>query len=255
MSAHTIPVLEKSIAVLRAIAAGRSETTTKGLALELGVSTSTVYRILQTMLVHDWIRPTADGRHELSFGLLPLLQPLATHELLIETARPILSRLAADTGLAVKLSVRQGDKAVALVRAESPRETAVAVRTGAAFHLALGSSGAVLLSELPSGEYRRVLDSAPRDCWRHQSPADVDKRVEECRRKGVCADFGGYQPSVHALSAPVRDRSGSVAGALTLVGFMHDFGGRKSPALGRALIAAAAECSQALQGAPMVSAV
>ena len=254
MSAHTIPVLEKSIAVLRAIAEARNETTTKGLALELGVSTSTVYRILQTMLVHNWIRSTSNGRHELSFGLLPLLQPLASHELLIETVRPFLSRLAADTGLAVKLSVRQGDMAVTLVRAESPKETSVAVRAGAAFHLALGSSGAVLLSELPVGEYRQVIASAPGDCWKHQSPSDVDKRVAELRRKGVCADFGGYQPSVHALSAPVWDRPAGIAGALTLVGFMHDFKGKKNQAHTRALVAAVTACSQALQGTPMASA-
>ena len=254
MPAHTIPVLEKSIAVLRAVADGRNETTTKGLAHALGISPSTVYRILQTLLAEDWVRPVAGGRHELSFGLLPLLQPLARHELLIETARPFLARLAADTGLAAKLSVRQGEQAVTLVRAESPRETAVAVRVGAAFHLVLGSSGAVLLSELSAEDYRRLLAEAPKECWEHQTPADVGKRIADCRRAGVCADFGGYQPSVHALSAPVRDRAGSVAGAFTVVGFAHDFEGRSNKAHSRALIAAATACSQALQGAPFFSA-
>lgn len=245
---HTIPVLTKSVAVLRAIAGGRKETTVKALAHELGISPSTVYRILQTLIAEDCVRAAPGGNHELSFGLLPLLQPLARHELLVEAARPILARLAADTGLAAKLSVRQGAQAVALVRAESPRETAVSVRVGSAFHITLGSSGAVLLSELSPDERARLLDEAPKACWEHQKKADVEKRIAECRRTGVCSDFGGFRPSVHAVSAPVRDRSGAIVAALTAVGFVQDFEGRKNKAHARALLAAATACSQALQG-------
>ncbi|MDF3057858.1 MAG: transcriptional regulator [Rariglobus sp.] len=248
MPAHTIPVLTKAIAVLRAVSGGRKETTTKALAHELGISHSTVYRILQTLIAEDCVRTSAGGNHELSFGLLPLLQPLARHELLVETARPILSRLAAETGLAAKLSVRQGDQAVALIRAESPRETAVSVRVGSAFHLTLGSSGAVLLSERPADECRRLIDGAPKSCWEHQTRADVEKRIAECRRLGVCSDFGGFRPSVHAMSAPVRDRTGAIVATMTVVGFVQDFEGRKNKAHTRALLAAATVCSQALQG-------
>lgn len=254
MPAHTIPVLTKAVAVLRAVAGGRTETTTKALAHDLGISHSTAYRILQTLIAEDCVRAVPGGGHELSFGLLPLLQSLARHELLVETARPVLAQLAADTGLAAKLSVRQGPQAVALVRAESPRETSVSVRVGSAFHLTFGSSGAVLLSELPAAERARLLAEAPKSCWEHQSRADVEKRIAECRRLGVCSDFGGYRPSVHAMSAPVRGHGGVIVAALTAVGFVQDFEGRKNKAHARALQAAATACSQALQGVPRSSA-
>lgn len=253
MSDHTIPVLKKAIAVLREIAAG-GETSTKALAQQAGVPHTTAYRILQTFLAEDWVRPAGAGRHELSLGLLPLLQPLVRHELLVETARPVLEQLALDTGLAAKLSVRQGDRAVALLRAESPRETSVSVRVGAAFPLALGSSGAVLIADLEPRERRALLDRAPAACWEHQKPSDVETRVAECRRLGYCGDFGGYRPTVHALSAPVRDRAGSVVCAVTVVGFAQDFEGRRRAALAKRLLAATEACGAALRGqAPAVS--
>lgn len=254
MSAHTVPILKKAVAVLRAIPTAGDDTTTKALAQTLDLPHSTTYRILQTLIAEDWVRPAPGGRHELSFGLLPLLQPLVKHESLIETARPLLTRLAADTGLAAKLSVRQDTQAVTVLRAESPRETSVSVKVGAAFPLALGSSGAVLISELPAADRQAVLDQAPKACWAHQSRTDVEARIRDLRRTGVCADFGGYQPSVHALSAAVRDRSGAVVGAFTLVGFSQDFDGKKNKTLARELLAAAAACTRRLQGAVAVSA-
>jgi DNA-binding IclR family transcriptional regulator len=253
MNHHTIPVLRKAIGLLREIAAG-GDTTTKALAHQTGAPHSTAYRILQTFMAEDWVRPVSGGRHELSFGLLPLLQPLLRHELLIEAVRPHLAALAKDTGLAAKLSVRQGSQAVALVRAESPRETSISVRVGASFHLALGSSGAVLISDLRPDERAALLDQAPKTCWDHQSPADVEARVTECRRTGVCGDFGGYQPHVHALSSAVRDRSEGIVGAITLVGFAQDFEGKLRKPLVRRLLAATAACTQALQGSAFTDA-
>lgn len=252
MREHTIPVLRKAIAVLREVAAG-GETNTKALARQTGVPHTTAYRILQTFLDADWVRLSSGGHHELSLGLLPLLQPLVRHELLVETARPVLDELARSTGLATKLSVRQGDHAIALLRAESPRETSISVRVGAAFHLALGSSGAVLLADLEPKERRALLDRAPDSCWKHQKLADVEARVAECRRLGYCSDFGGYQPAVHALSAPVRDRAGSVIGAFTLVGFALDFSGRRRAALAKDLLSAATTCGATLHGEPRPS--
>lgn len=254
MSGHTIPVLKKAISLLREIAAG-GETTTKALAQQTGAPHTTAYRILQTFMAEDWVRPAGGGRHELSFGLLPLLQPLMRHELLVETVRPFLSALAAETGLAAKLSVRQGDKAIALLRAESPRETSVSVRVGASFHLALGSSGAVLISELKPEERRALLKQAPKTCWEHQSPADAEARVIECRRAGFCGDFGGFRPHVHAVSAPVRDRSGGIVGAVTMVGFAQDFEGKLRKPLVRQLLSATEACNRALQGNTFTDAV
>ncbi|MFA6962229.1 MAG: helix-turn-helix domain-containing protein [Opitutaceae bacterium] len=248
MQPHTIPILKKAITLLNAVASDQeAQTTAKALSQTLKIPPSTTYRILQTFLAEDWVRQTSKGQHELSLGLLPLLQPLARHELLVETCRPILTKLAVDTGLSVKLSVRQGEHAVSVLRAESPRETSVTVRVGSVFHLTLGSSGTVLMSELSAKESQHLIDHAPKECWTHQTPLDVKKRIATFRRSGVCADFGGYQPSVYALSAAVRDGSGIIVGTVTMVGFSHDFTGRHRNAHAKHLIAATTACSNQLQ--------
>jgi len=248
MFAYTIPVLKKSIAVLKLIAEGRGLTTTKALEQTLGVPHSTMYRMLQTFAQEDWVRQVESGQFELSFGLLPLLQPLVRHELLIDTVRDPLLALGRETGLTTKLSVRQGDFAVTLFRTESPRSTSIHVKTGAAFHLVLGSSGTVLLSALDAAARQRIIDDAPAECWQFQTRANGARRIAELAKTGACADSGSYRPIIFAISAPLHDRSGAVIAAITAIGFREDFDGTRLKANRRLVIDTAARCSALLQG-------
>ena len=250
MPAHTIPVLHKSIAVLKLIAEGRGNTTTKALEQTLAVPHSTMYRILQTYAQSDWVRQVESGQFEWSFGLLPLLQPLVRHELLIELVRDPLLELGRQTGLTTKLSVRQLDFAGTLFRTESPRTTSVYVKPGAAFHLVLGSSGAVLLSGLDAVARKRIVEHAPAECWQFQTRAEVTRRMAELARTGVCADLGSYRPTICAISAPLRDRTGALIAAITAIGFREDFDGPRMKANRRFVHATAARCSTLLRSAP-----
>jgi hypothetical protein len=53
-------------------------------------------------------------------------------------------------------------------------------------------------------------------------------------------------PSVHALSAPLGDRSWTITGVFMVVGFAKNFEGRHNKAHCRALLAVATACTKAL---------
>lgn len=248
MPSYTIPVLQKSIAVLRLIAEGRGNTTMKALEQTLGVPHSTMYRLLQTLAQADWVRQVEGGQFELSFGLLPLLQPLVRHELLIETVRVPLLALSRETGLTAKLSVRQGNFDITIFRAESPRSASVHVKMGGAFPLVIGASGAVLLSALEEASRQRIIDAAPPECWKFQTKVNVTSRIRQVLRTGICADAGSYRPTIFAISAPLHDRSGGVIAALTAIGFREDFAGDQLKDHQRTVALTAARCSALLQG-------
>jgi DNA-binding IclR family transcriptional regulator len=219
---HTIPAVNKALELVRVLAEEEGETTTKALAIRLGVPRTTCYRILRSLVGRDWVRPVEGGRHVLSLGLLPLLQPLRQVESMAEAVRPALEALATQAQMTSKVSVRQGDYAVTIARCESPQQTSVAVRIGASFHLAYGSSGAVLLNGMEEEEIQDILKRAPEDCWSHQEPADVWKRLKDLQAKGWCADVGTYRQSVNAISTPLRDARGGVLAVMTLIGFPHE---------------------------------
>lgn len=128
---HTIPAVCKAMELLGLLAEEQGETTTKALALRLGVPRTTCYRLLRSLISRDWVRPLPGGGHAISIGLLPLLQPLREVESLAEAVQPVLDALALRSSLTAKVSVRQGDYAITVARCESPQATSIAVRVGA----------------------------------------------------------------------------------------------------------------------------
>lgn len=248
-AANTVPVLAKAIQVFSAVAQSPGGVTPKSLAITLGIAPSTCYRILNTYLAAGWLRTRQGSLFELSFGLVPLLRPILRHEVLIETIREPLNKLANTTGLTAKLTVRQGDDCITIFSAQSPKPHAIASRVGSIISLAIGSSGAVHLSELPEAEISRILASAPSDAWQFQKREHVLRRIREARRLGYCSDSGSYANNIHTLSAPIYAAGHELVGAITLLGFPRDFFGSVKTALARELKLAAGDCNRLIQGA------
>jgi DNA-binding IclR family transcriptional regulator len=219
--AHQIPVLQKAIRVLNALADGQAEPTTTTLARALGIAPATCYRIVQTFAHAGWLHVGEDGRCELGAGLFPLLHRLQQSDLLSQRMADTLRELTDATGVTSKVSVRDGDDALTLLRVDSAEPMALTVRPGARFHLTLGASGTILLGALPDKEVGRIIRRAPRDCWLWQKPADVLRRVQEARRKGVVVDSGTYRPDIFGISAALCDTNGRTQAALTLTGLVH----------------------------------
>lgn len=231
------------------LAEGHGETTTKALALRLGVPRTTCYRLLRSLIACDWVRPLPGGQHTISLGLLPLLQPLREVEDLAAAVQPVLDELALRSRLTAKVSIRQGDYAVTIARSESPQATSIAVRVGVSFPLALGSSGAVLLSGLSRQEVEEVFGRASDECWAHQDRAEVWLRIEKLPTQGWCADLGTYRPSCHAISVPMRSARGDVLAAMTVLGFPQDLPPDQLAGSGKMLLEAARQAERRLRKA------
>ncbi len=243
-----IPVLVKSVRVLRAVAEGRASGSMQGLARELKIAPATCHRILRTLIDEDFVRPASLGGYTLSGGLHELAGGDNSRGLLIEVADEPLRELVAKTRLAGKVSIRRGDEAMTVARAESPRAMAVSGRIGASFPLVFGSSGGALLADAAENELDRLIGGADVAAWRHQTREDFRHRVAEARRRGVCGDWGGYHPHVHALSAPIRSGDKRVAAAITLMGLPGDFDSSRRAVLSRRLLAAARSIERSLSG-------
>ena len=241
---HTIPVLRKALAVLQAVASHDGPSTTKAIASTLGFPPSTTYRILRTYLAGNWLRAAEHGGHKLSFGLLPIVEPLVLSELVAKAAHQPLHELAEETGLLTKLSMRDADHAVTVFRAGKPPPGGLR-GSGDSMSLVVGAAGAVLLCGLSAGRRRELIARAPRACWRRQKPGDVLRRLNAIMARGYCVDLGGFRPEIAALAAPLADLRGRVLGALSIVGRARVVKANTA-ALAEKLITAAGRCRSIL---------
>lgn len=236
-SAHTIPVLHKSIALLQSVANDKSGTV-KALSRTLDIPLATCYRIVRTFLHYNWLREDDRSEYRIAFGLAHLARSYAGIEHRLSLLENSLRQLADAQGLSAKITVREGHQAVTALRAEPPSPNAITSPVGSGFSLAIGSAAATLLAGLPNEEIERVLKTAPPECWRKQTQSDVWRRVEEVREEGVCREMGQLHPSIYAISTPVHLTKTEIV-SLTLVGWPDDFEGSRQASIEKAIRAAA----------------
>lgn len=236
---HTIPALEKAVLLLEHLGRTERGATQAELARELGISTSTCYRIIQTLWKHDWLKKRSGNRYDLSGGILTAAMKLARRVTRFEHCQPLLDDLAQTTGLTAKLSIRQGNEQVTILRAESPRPLSVSSKVGARFPIIEGSVGAALLADASEEDVRQLAAGCAEDIPEKGDPGTVWTRIAAVRVQGYCRNAKENRWRIDAISAPMRDSEGSVVAALTLLGVFEDFEDGNAALLAISLLAAA----------------
>jgi DNA-binding IclR family transcriptional regulator len=98
-----------------------------------------------------------------------------------------------------------------------------------------GSAAHALLAFTPAEEVTRLLPSA----------SFTARTLLEVRRRGWAHSIAEREPGVASLSAPVRDGSGTVLGAVSISGPVERLGRRPSPEVVGAVLDAAAGIGRA----------
>jgi DNA-binding IclR family transcriptional regulator len=239
---YTIPIVEKTFRVLGAIGTNGGAVSMHQLARSLDIAPSSCFRIIRTLQDQGWIAEKRTGGWELSVGLVRLLDGLTPVQRLIDASRGPLDDLVERTGLSGKLSVRQGDNAVTILRGESPAAFSMSGRIGAAYPLGVGSSGAALCGDMTESEIEQLIKRSPASAWANQSPAQFRQRAAAARAGKPVLDRGSYSPHVHTLSHAIRGGSDrEIVGAVTLIGLANDLPEKSLPAVQRAIVAAVNE--------------
>ncbi len=236
------PAVEKTLLLLQHLGQSERELTQSELARALGIAPSTCYRILQTLLKHYWVRKDADSCYDLSDGVLG--PTLKLHRRLVgwQHCRPLLDELAAEAGLSAKLSIRQGDRQVAILRAESPQAIGISSKVDTRFPLIEGSVGTALLSRSEDDEIRKLVNDCTEDILERGNPDLVLARIETVRHKGYYLNTNHTRRRIGAMSAPLIGADGQVAAALTLLGLDEDFAGEQAGVLAGCLLRTARQC-------------
>lgn len=211
-SVSGVGVLDKSVAVLEAVAAAERSCTLADLVAATGISRATVHRLAVALEAHGLVRRDGNGRFAPGLHLIALGRAAAERWPLAEAARPHLEELRDETGESVQLYVRDGDERICVVSLESAHELRTIVAEGARLPLGVGSAGRILGDGIVGG-------------W----VASVEERA----------------PGVASISAPVLDGAAAVAAAVGVSGPVGRLGRDAGERLGPGVAAAAAAISAA----------
>jgi IclR family transcriptional regulator, KDG regulon repressor len=212
--------IRRGIEVLLSLA-GEESLETGGLGVTriaelLGREKSQVSRALKALNEYGLVERGKDNGYRLGWRLYALAQ-LAGHRRLLETAEPVMRRLAHSLGERVHLSVLQGLETMTVL-SESPGRTVQATGwAGRMTPVYCTASGRALLLDWDDDDIRAAFDDvefvafAPRTL---RSADALASAVADAREAGWAMVDEEFERDLISVAVPVRDPSGTIIASL-----------------------------------------
>lgn len=227
-----IGVLDKAVGVLHAVAeapCGLAE-----LCERTGMPRATAHRLAAGLEVHRLLTRDTAGRWRLGPAVSELSAALG--DPLIAAGAAVLPGLREITGESVQLYRREGTIRVCVAALEPPAGLRDTVPVGARLPMTAGSAARVLLAFSDDATRRTLLPSA----------AFTERTLAEVRRRGWAQSAAEREPGVASVSAPVRDRNGTVIAAVSVSGPIDRMGRHPGERWAVDLLAAAQDVTRRL---------
>lgn len=212
--------LERGLVILEMIEAEGADLGVRELARRAQLSPTIVQRLVSSLASRGYIEKNLENsRYRLGHRALALGAAGEQAFDYVVTARRELEMLAHEHRLNGFLSVLRGGQAIYLLAVEAEGPIAIKVRPGSTMPLHSTSAGKVLLASLDDGEARKLLGSGRKltAITPHTitDPATLVASLAKVRRQGFATVVEENIPGVLSVGAPIRDRAGRVAAALS----------------------------------------
>ncbi len=189
------------------------------IAERLDFTLSTAHRIARALVSEGYLAQE-EGRERYRLGAQALLLGQAAQRTLgVEAVRPVLERLARETGESVNLGLLDGDQVVVIYRVESSQPLRFSMEVGSRIELYASSMGKSLLAfndaladypERRAGTYKAFTPTTLVD------PGALRRDLDAIRQRGWSTDDAESLPSVRCVGAPVVDLSGQARAAIAV---------------------------------------
>ena len=250
-SAPAVQSVDRALTILALLArlgqAGVSE-----IAAELGVHKSTAFRLLTTLEGHDVVEQTEDrGKYRLGMGLVRLAGAATARLDVVQQARPVCRRLAADCGETVNVAVLADHAALYVDQVSGGSGLQSHNWVGEHIPLHATSNGKVLLCELDRAQVDRLVEHLPAYTDRTITRrAELHQELVQVREQGYALATDELEAGLTALAAPLRSAHGDVIASLSISGPTLRLPEARVRTLLPVLLAAAEDVSSRLGWAP-----
>jgi DNA-binding IclR family transcriptional regulator len=213
---YAAPALEKGLDILELLASVSEALTHSEIASRLGRTITEVFRMLVCLEERGYIsRTTPEERYQLTLKLFELVHHHHPLQRLVTQARPLVQRVASETGQSCHVAMLNNAEVVLVAQADAPGNMGFSVRLGANIDLLNTASGHVILA-FQSEEVRTRALAAWRLRSRKPIPTGLSRHLNQIRRRGF-EELASYQ--VHGvvnISYPVLNQHGEAIAAMTV---------------------------------------
>ena len=241
--------VDLSLRLLERLASSRETIGVSDLAREFAASKATVYRHLQTLLRHGFVRQESTTmRYAAGIKLFILGERLRERFDFLPIAREDMARLRDETGQPATLSALIENQVVVLEVLQGNSVVNFGTQAGTVLDLHASAHGKVALAFGPESLIERCLGKGLK-AWTPQticSPGALERAIAHVRSHGWATAPNQVLPGVNGLAAPVFNHAGDYVGAVAIAGSIQYIPASPPPEQIRAVTQTAARISRKL---------
>src|SRR5215510_2150643 len=213
--------VDLSLSLLERLASSKEPLGISELAREFAASKATVYRHLQTLMLHGFVRQEATTlRYVAGIKLFILGERLRERFDILPVARDDLARLRDETGQPATLSALVENQVVVLEVLQGHAIVNFGTQPGTVLDLHASAHGNVALAFGPEGLMEHCL-AKPLKAWTPQticSPSALQRAVAQVRARGWATAPNRVLQGVNGIAAPLFNHAGDYVGAVAIAG-------------------------------------
>jgi IclR family transcriptional regulator, KDG regulon repressor len=218
---YLVASVKNGMRILRLFSIDTPELGVTEISHRIGLNKSTVHRLIKTLEKAGFIEKNPKTRkYQLGLSLLNLSGIISIHTETYLEALPILESLVNNLGEAAHISVLEGANTVYLHKVQCKHPVRLLSHVGKNNPCSCTSSGKVILAF----QSEEVIESVIRQGLPHCGPNSITdpiqfrKNLKEIRQKGYAICIDELHEGVISIAAPIRDYSGEVVAAVSVVG-------------------------------------
>jgi IclR family acetate operon transcriptional repressor len=253
---YRVKSVDRAVTVLEALGeAGGDGLTVSDVGKALGVSKSTAFALLATLLDRGFVADSGEGasrRYRLGMALARLGDRVVAQTGVRDVAMPVLRELTDATGLTSRLAVLEDGLAVVIGRVDAPGAVRFTSQLGQRELPHSSGVGKALLATLPEDRVREIVTATGMPRRTDKTLTDLDVLLRDLagtRDRGYAVDDEEDAEGVFCVGSAVMDHTGRCVGAISVTGIKRDMPSWQVALLGTKVREHAAQVSARL-GAP-----
>lgn len=218
---YSVRALDRAIHILLALSDGKPHSLQE-ISEEIGLSSSTTYRFLATLVCHRFVEKDPLNRYTLGLRCLELSRAFYEANDIRKVALPELEALRDEVKETVHLAILDEMEVVYLEKL--PGLHAIGLmgsRIGGRAPAFCTGLGKVLLAFSPPNEVKSYFLSHPLKAFTDKTITDLEaleRELEKIRQVGYALDQGEHEAEVRCIAAPIFNMQGEVVAALSISG-------------------------------------
>jgi len=241
-SRYRVQVLDRTIAVLQAVADSETDLAAADIARQLRLHKSTVHRLLVVLESYRLIKKGPEGAYGLGTRLIELGECAIARLKLSEYAEPHLRKIAEETGEGAHVTILNGTELLSIAHVEGRWNLHSLTRTGQRTQISCTAAGKAVLAFLSDEACDDLLARLPlRRSTRRTivKPSAMKVELVRIRAQGYAVDDEEFEEGLRCVSAPVFDHRGHVVASLSMAAPVFRLRKERVPQVARLVVAAA----------------